>query len=174
MEKLCELSQIKNIKILMPTYFIYKQSMGDNMNDCEILNRFIALDEHIKKNNFGFRIYDQIQKYRKKKKKEIPNKQYDNVNNFKRLIKSIQKNGYIDLYPIVLNKNYAVVDGAHRLSVALYLGIKEVPVIFPENAYDFNFDYSINWLKANGFGQYIDLLLEQHNRIKTMYEDSNV
>lgn len=174
MDKICELSTINGVKIFLPTYFIYQKSMKDNMNDCEILIRFLALDEYFAKNNYGFKIYDEIQKYRVNLIREIPSAQYDNVHTFKNLINSIQTKGFLSQYPIVLNKDFSVVDGAHRLAIALYLGIKEVPVVFPQEAFNFEFDYSINWLKSNGFEKYLDLLYEQHERIVKMYEDNDV
>lgn len=170
MDKLCELSKVDGVRIQLPTYFIYKKSMKDNLNDCEIPIRFLALDNYFGKNDFGFAIYDEIQKYRVGNNSDIPIEQYDNMEKFKLLIESMSTNGFLSEYPLVLNKHFAVVDGAHRLAIALYLGIQSVPVIFPQEAFDFEFDYSLDWLRNNGFDRYADLILEQHQKIIQRYD----
>ena len=169
MNKLCELSSIDNVEIYLPTYFLYKKTMKDNLNCCDIWVRFLAIDNYYKKNTNGFEIYNEVQHYRVNQKKIIPRNQYDNEETFRKLISSFEKNGFMKEYPLCLNKDFMVIDGAHRLALALYNGIEMVPVCFQEKYYDVDFDYSVQWMKNNGFDKYIDLLMEQYERIENKY-----
>lgn len=45
------------------------------------------------------------------------------IEKFDALINSIQKNGFDKMYPIPVDLNYNLIDGSHRLSIALALGI---------------------------------------------------
>ena len=150
MEKLCELSGINKCQIFLPTYYLYKKTMKDNYNACDIWVRFLAIDNYYKKNNDGFQIYNEVA--------------------FRNLIKSFETNGFLKEYPLQLNKDFMVIDGAHRLALALYMGIEMVPVCFNEKYYNVDFDYSLQWMIDNGFGKYKEKLLEQYNRIKEKYE----
>lgn len=169
MNKLCELSSIDGVTICMPTYYLYRKTMKDNMNCCDIWVRFLAIDNYFGLNSDGFGIYNDVQHYRVSSKSIIPRHQYDNEEAFKALIDSIVSNGFDSQYPLCLNKDYMVIDGAHRLALALYLGIDRVPVVFKEKYYDVDFDYSMQWMKDNGFGCLEPRLLEQYNRIEQKY-----
>lgn len=170
MNKLCELSEIESCEIYLPTYYLYKKTMKDNLNSVDIWVRFLAIDNYYGKNTDGFDIYNEIQHYRVSQKKIIPRHQYDNEENFRNLIASFEKNGFMKEYPLCLNKDFMVIDGAHRLALALYMGIEMVPVTFKEKYYDVDFDYSIKWLEDNGFGRYTDRVMKEYNRIKEKYE----
>lgn len=170
MEKLCELSCIDKCQIFLPTYYLYKKTMKNNYNACDIWVRFLAIDNYYKKNNDGFQIYNEVQHYRVNYKKVIPREQYDNEVAFRNLIKSFEINGFLKEYPLQLNKDFMVIDGAHRLALALYMGIEMVPVCFDAKYYNVDFDYSLQWMIDNGFGKYKEKLLEQYNRIKEKYE----
>lgn len=46
-----------------------------------------------------------------------------NKSHIKKLRKSIEANNHLNLHPIVVNKNYEVIDGQHRLECARQLGV---------------------------------------------------
>jgi len=170
MNKLCELSSIEGTIIYMPTYLLYLKTMKDNMNCCDIWVRFLAIDNYYGLNDNGFKIYNDVQHYRVSSKSIIPRHQYDNEAAFRALIDSFEKRGFDNKYPLCLNKNFMVIDGAHRLALALYMGIDKVPVEFKEKYYDVDFDYSMKWMKDNGFGYLEDVLLQQYKRIEDKYK----
>lgn len=169
-KKLCELSRVDGVEIYLPTYYLYKKTMKNNFNCCDICVRFLAIDNYYGKNTNGFEIYNEVQHYRVSTKKVIPRHQYDNEEAFRKLIKSFENKGFDKEYPLCLNKNFMVIDGAHRLALALYFGIDKVPVCFKEKHYDVDFDYSLKWMRKNGFGKYEHLMKEQFERIKNKYE----
>lgn len=154
-------------------YELFKIAMKANMNSCDILVRFLALDNYFGKNDFGFNFYNEVQHKRVSQKKIIPRKQYNNISTFKKLIKNILENGFDKQFPLCVNKNSLVIDGSHRLAICLYLEIKEVPVIFKKEFENIDFDYSLKWFEINGFESYSDELKKQYDRIIKMYEVKN-
>lgn len=169
MNKLCELSNVDGTIIYMPTYYLYKKTMKDNLNCCDIWVRFLAIDNYYGINEDGFKVYNDVQHYRVSTKKIIPRHQYDNEDTFRKLIKSFEDNGFDPNYPLCLNKDFMVIDGAHRLALSLYLGIDKVPVVFKEKYYDVDFDYSLQWMRDNGFGYLEERLIQQYKRIEDKY-----
>ncbi len=45
---------------------------------------------------------------------------------FKKLISNWEKNGYQPQYEIYINKDYQIIDGEHRFTLALYHGVKKI------------------------------------------------
>lgn len=74
-------------------------------------NAFIKNDKNL---DFWRKIYLDIQKYY-------------NLNNsietFNSLIQSIQEHGFDSNYPIPVDTNYHIIDGSHRLSISMALGV---------------------------------------------------
>ena len=60
--------------------------------------------------------------------KSIEGNRLVNKRNVRDIIKSIEKNGYIGAYPILVNSNFEVIDGQHRLEACKELGI-HVPYV---------------------------------------------
>jgi len=152
-------------------YELFKLAMKDNYNSMDLLIRTLAIDNYFNKNSYGFNLYNKVQHARVNQIKAIPRKQYNNVKRFKKLIKSIQKKGFDINFPLFVNKNGIVIDGAHRLAICLYFGIKEVPVVYKKEFADIDYDYSLEWLKNNGFGQYEELMLKTLKLIQKKYEE---
>ena len=67
----------------------------------------------------------------------------DFINNFNKLIKNIQKDG-IDKTIIPITKNGEIIDGAHRLAIALYLNLKVKFAIFDLLDANYNKEFFIN------------------------------
>ncbi len=53
-------------------------------------------------------------------------KKYINDKNYKDLVESIRENGII--FPIIITKNYKVIDGQKRINAARECGLKIIPV----------------------------------------------
>ena len=67
----------------------------------------------------------------------------DFINNFNKLIKNIQKDG-IDKTIIPITKNGEIIDGAHRLAIALYFNLKVPFVMFDLLDANYNKQFFIN------------------------------
>lgn len=88
----------------------------------------------------------------------------------KELIKSFEKNGYIDKYPIVVNKDLLFIDGAHRLALALYFGIDRIPITIDKNYYNFESkDYSFDWFEKKNMGYIKEEAMKKYEQICRKY-----
>ena len=84
----------------------------------------------------------------------IPREKANNEENFKALIKSFEKNGFIDEYPITLNEDFKLLDGSHRIALALYFNIEYVTITMKEKNFNMHPPrYDIKWFEENGFNE---------------------
>lgn len=73
---------------------------------------------------------------------------------FERLIKSMKRDGFrTDLKGIRLDDDLELVNGSHRLAVALALGIDKVAVTWPPRWKKVRRGYSEKWFRKNGFSK---------------------
>jgi hypothetical protein len=70
---------------------------------------------------------------------------------FKRLVYSFKKNGFLKEYPIPISKKGTILDGSHRLACALYFNIKEIPVKIVSTNHVVN--YNKSWFLNNKFNK---------------------
>jgi len=77
---------------------------------------------------------------------------------FEELMNSIQRKGFqTDKFPLKIDQNGRLIDGSHRLSCALNLGLETVPVKF-ELKKKGPINYGRNWFEKRGFPE--DLLMK--------------
>ena len=164
-KKLIELSNIPNIEILIDTKWLLKKAMKQNMNASDIMIRLLAIDNFYEKNDYGFELYNKMQKTRVSKIKEIPHRMKEYEEDFKVLIKSFEERGYDSSYPVDLNQNFEVFDGAHRLALAIYFNIEKIPVRFSEKYIDKEYDYSVQWFNENGLEDLVPFIMSKYNDI---------
>ena len=107
----------------------------------DIIVRYMAIEEYYGKNDYGFNLYEKMQKSRGQK--------MHNLDRFKKLIKSIEQNGFNDKSSILVDLNLQIIDGSHRLACALYFGIEKLPIIIQPQIT--NIPYSIDWFSSSGF-----------------------
>ena len=73
---------------------------------------------------------------------------YD-IDAFKKLISSFYRNGFDELFPIPVDRNYQILDGSHRAACSLALKINPyVEVYNCESS-----DYPRDWFNNNGFNE---------------------
>lgn len=164
-KKLVELAKIPEIKISCNTEWLLKHSMGDNMNVSDIMIRILAIENFYGKNNYGFKLYNKMQKIRVRNNPKIPQFMADNQERFITLIKSFEKNGYLEEYPIIINNSFKLFNGTHRLACSLYFNIKNVPVTFEERVIEYHPDYSIDWFRKEGLESYIPIIKSKYKEI---------
>jgi hypothetical protein len=104
--------------------------------------RYLAIKNYYGKNNIGFNLYEKMQK----------NRISENWNaRFKELIASFEKNGFLPEFPIVVGSNYMIMNGSHRLALAVYHKINYVPIKVMPQFKDRR--YSIQWFQENDFSK---------------------
>ncbi len=164
-KKLIELSNIPESRIYLNTRWFLKHSMGENMNIADIMIRILAIENYYGKNNYGFQLYNKMQKIRVNSNPMIPQYRADNQERFIEIINSFKKNNFIDKYPISINEDFKLFDGTHRLSCSIFFGIKRIPVKFEERTIERHPDYSLNWFKKVGLENYIPIIKNKYKEI---------
>ncbi len=128
--------------IKIPTSDLFLAQFKDNFyNAVDVVVKYMAIENYFGKNNNGIKLY---QKMQQKRVNENWNSRFFN------LIQDVTINGYRENSFIETDINYSIHDGAHRLALALFFGIKNL------NIKVFNTDksrriYNINWFIENGF-----------------------
>lgn len=168
-EKLLELSAIEGVEIYFDTVSLFKRTLGNKLNNADLIIRLLAIDNYFGKNDYGFEIYKNMQQVRIKTNNEIIIKNREWEKEFRELIKSFEINGYINDYPVEISKDFRVFNGAHRLCCALAFNIKKIPVTFTREYIDrIWYDYSMDWFKNNGLSSVEKYIIQKYNELKDM------
>ncbi len=93
----------------------------DYQNDLRLGVRLAAIEQQEQKNTYGFAYYIRAQMLHCDKDTAI-----QRLEQFKRLIMEWQCIGYQKKYLLVLNRHYGVIDGNHRVAMAIYKGQKTI------------------------------------------------
>lgn len=83
--------------------------------------RYLAIEQYLGKCNNGYEIYLKVQSLYSDRYTA-----YKRLEQFINLIKNWVSSGYDEHFIIKLNRNYEVIDGAHRVSLARYFNVKKV------------------------------------------------
>ena len=171
---LISLFDIPGIKVSVDTFWFFNHCMKNNYFNAHIMIRMLAIDCYYNKNNFGWDWYNTMQKKRVNDNPLIPPEMANHEKEFKQLIKSFEENGFIESNPIVINKDFLFIDGAHRLALALYFGIKRITVTVDKNYYFLDSrDFSFKWFEEQGMGYVKEKAMKKYNEICEMYRRVN-
>lgn len=92
----------------------FQENRPEGFNRYDMIVRLLAVENWYGQNDFGFDLYWKMQQSRKAG-------DYQNaVTRFKKLIESYENKGYDRQSEIVLDCNLHLIDGSHRLALALY------------------------------------------------------
>ena len=119
--------------------------------------RLLAVENYYHKNDYGWRLYSKMQNLRKGN-----GYAEEAIKRFEKLIVSWEKSGYDKTSSITVNKNMKLLDGSHRLALALYYNLDEISVRIQDKADEP--EYDLMWFIENGFA-YDDL-----DKIQKRYE----
>lgn len=108
--------------------------------------RYLAIENYFGKNDYGFKLYRKMQGLR-------GGSEYPDIaeKKFRKLIASFEEQGYNNNSEIVCDKNLKLLDGSHRLALALYFGIPTLSVHMKEESHQV--EYSEKWFIGVGFTQ---------------------
>lgn len=166
-QKLIELAETNGVQIYFNTKILFSRTLGSNLKSADLIIRLLAIDNYFNKNNYGFELYQKMQETRINRNHEIANlKERNHKKEFEKIIKTFKENGYIESFPVELNKDFEVFDGAHRLACSLFFNIERIPVKFINEKYiTRSYDYSINWFKNNGLGEFEKYIMEKYHSL---------
>lgn len=123
---------------------LFFQQNGACFNRYDIIVRYLAVEDYYGFNTYGFDLYKKMQAARVSKEWVDAS-----ISHFERLIRSYDKKGYDKTSQIELDKNLNLIDGSHRIAMALYHKSYTISCKLRPNAYDIF--YGIEWFIENGF-----------------------
>ena len=145
-------------QMISPNLLISRQIINGEFNRFDIIVRYLAIHSFINNDDSGIDLYQRMQNKRGSTAFSRPWKE------FQKLISSFNKYGYDNTFPILVNDDLHIVDGAHRLACALYFNIPFIPIKV-NSKLDYSV-YSIEWFKENSFSSSeISFLYDQKNEI---------
>jgi len=122
----------------------------------DIILRYLFIENYYKEGkpeNFQFKPHTRLIKLRKR--------EYS-AQRFVELIKLFEELGYVEEFPIVLDKNGIIRNGGHRLACCLWFKIYNIPFrVNPKRKGKKIFDNK--WMTDNGFKKHIPLLKKIKN-----------
>ena len=148
---------VKHMKYNVEEIFL-QQNLLKGYNRLDTVVRYLAVEEYYGKNDYGFRLYEKMQGKRIDKAYVT-----GSVERFRNLIESWEKNGYSDDSEISLDRNLLIIDGSHRMALALYHGIKDISCKVYKNKT--SIDYGLSWFVQN------DFTVEEMNIIQNKCEE---
>lgn len=136
-EKLADHSKYNVEEIFM------NQNKLSGFNRLDIVVRYLAIEDYYGKNKYGFELYKKMQG------KRIDEEYIEtSVDAFVKLIESFER-GYDEQSEIVLDEGLDLVDGSHRMALALYHGVKEISCKVYNEKIAVN--YGVEWFLKNDF-----------------------
>ena len=121
--------------IEIKTHELFKKTMLDNEYSYDIYFRMAVIDEYLSHNEKIWDLYNKMQYTRVSANKNIPHHMMNHKEEFINLINSIQKIGFDSNFPLLVNNQFMVIDGAHRLSCSMYFNIPIVSVVINDEYY---------------------------------------
>lgn len=135
-----------------PEVILFAESKKNGLfNRYDLAVRLLAIEEYYKKNSFGFGLYQKMQERRVASNSKVPKDRANNLERFINLITSFERHGFINHFPIIINKHFELIDGSHRLALALYYQMGIIPALTNKMHFSERVDYGLNWFKNNGF-----------------------
>ena len=113
----------KTIDVIDVWEILQKQYVDARFCRLDIIVKFLAIEEYFGENDFGMSLYRSMQSARIRP-------EYADIaeERFRALIKSWEENGYDADSPIVVSRDYRIIDGSHRLALALYFRLTYVKI----------------------------------------------
>ena len=157
---------------VVKTKELLKITMKDNDFCFDIYFRMAVIDEYLKGNDNIWHLYNSMQCARVNEIGNIISHMMQHKNEFINLIESIKNKGYDMNFPIFINDEGVITDGAHRMAAALYFGIENISILLKKEYKNVRTrEYSEKWFRDNDLYECIVLGNIQKNKV---LGDSNV
>lgn len=138
---------------------LFFQENKSGFNRYDIIVRYLAIENYYGQNSYGFSLYKRMQAARINE-----NWVESSFNRFIKLIKSYDNNGYDMSSEIELDKKLKLIDGSHRVSLALFHKQYRIPCkVRPVFG---NVYYGLEWFIEKGFSlKEIEILHSTYKKI---------
>lgn len=132
---------------------LYEEGIFQKFNRYDLVVRAFAIDEYYGKNTFGRNLYEKMQMNRIKEK-QFKNMKYEKCwFDFVKLIEKFEDKDYRYCYPIRFNKESRLINGSHRVALAMYKKISVISYIYSVDVNELGAScfYGLDWFEKNGF-----------------------
>lgn len=138
------------------------QKKADDFLRYDIAVRYLFIEQYFGKNDFGFSLYEKMQK-----KRMGANYNSNCINDFKKNIESYNLNGYDKNSKITIGSGLQLIDGSHRIALGLFFQHYTITAtVVPIRT---EYDYSLEWFIANDFStQEIELIKSKYFELEKM------
>lgn len=123
---------------------IMRQCRSDELMRCDMIVRLMAIENYYGYNECGLELYRKMQDLR-------VGAGYGEkaISAFRSLIKSYENKGYDKESSIILDKNLNIIDGSHRMALAVFHHVPYISACIVNSKHPV--EYSIDWFIMNGF-----------------------
>lgn len=133
----------KKIKISISD-LLYCNSKNGRLLRLDIIVRYLAAKSYFEGTDDGWELYRRMQDARMGKGFSVGAEE-----RFRKLLHSYEENGYDDSSCILLDSNLGLIDGSHRIALALYHGYSTISALVMDFCHPVA--YSFDWFIGNGF-----------------------
>lgn len=155
------------MKKIVNTIQTFNTAMGNNDYSFDIYFRMAVIDNYLRGNEEIWKLYFEMQRIRCQKIKEVKEEMINHKTEFISLINNFKLYGYDFNYPILLNKDGLIIDGAHRMACSIYFDIPSISTYTNRETYDFvPADYSKKWFEDNNLYECIIFGEEEKKKYK--------
>lgn len=138
------------------------QKKAEDFSRYDIAVRYLFIEQYFGKNDFGFSLYEKMQK-----KRMGANYNSNCINDFKKNIESYNLNGYNKNSKITIGSGLQLIDGSHRIALGLFF--KHFTITATVVPIRTEYDYSLEWFIANDFSnQEIELIKSKYLELEKM------
>ncbi len=138
-----------------PRSLISAEYVGSSYSRYDTIVRFLAVENYFDKNEYGFDLYEKMQAAR-----GVPE---GYVERFRHLIERVSQHGFDWKSALDVTRDGYLLDGSHRLALALYFDVPAVSVR-PHYRESGPVSHCLDWFKKNGFSADECALIEERRK----------
>ena len=147
--------------VMIDTRELCRQQFGEEPR-LDIIVRILAIEEYYGANNYGFELYNKMMDKRIREDYSIYAER-----RFKELIKSFENEGYDESSEIFVDNELHLIDGAHRLALAVYHEKPKVCIrIFDKKQ---NVQYGPKWFSNYFNASELELIINKYEHVMNRY-----
>lgn len=133
----------------------------------DIYFRMAVIREYLNNNDKIWDLYSKMQFTRVNQISHIPRNMSDHKDEFITLINNFKNEGYNLDYPILVDRDLYIIDGAHRMACSLFFEISNIPIYTDSKFIDFiPNEYTKEWFLKNGLLECIGYAEREKEYIK--------
>ena len=124
----------------------------------DIIVRLLAVEDYYGLNDIGFGLYKKMQDLRVR-----PGYSSYAVKRYLELISSVENNGYIEDSEIIVDRNLRLLDGAHRIALAIYYKVLNVKIRILDREEEIK--YGMKWFSDHFCENACNMIIKKFNQI---------